>query len=76
MVGALALLLLLCPARGWAYIDPNAGGFLAQMIAPLIAVGASFLFYCRKQLARYFKSGTRKVEQQELRAEPDSQSRD
>ena len=40
----------------WAYIDPNAGGFLAQILAPLGAVFLSFLFYCRRQIKRFVKS--------------------
>jgi hypothetical protein len=40
----------------WAYIDPNAGGFLAQILAPLGAVLLSFLFYCRRQIKRFVKS--------------------
>lgn len=40
----------------WAYIDPNAGGFLAQILAPLGAVFLSFLFYCRRQIRRSVKS--------------------
>lgn len=40
----------------WAYIDPNAGGFLAQILAPLGAVFLSFLFYCRRQIRRFVKA--------------------
>jgi hypothetical protein len=69
-------LLLLWTGRGWAYIDPNAGGFLAQIIAPLIAVAASFLFYCRKQLARFFKPGTRGIEPKQVTAQSDRNSHD
>lgn len=40
---ALLWLLLLCPASAWAYLDPNAGGLLYQILFPLIvAVGAAW----------------------------------
>ena len=55
--GAIALILILS-WRGecWAYIDPNAGGFLWQILAPLASVFLSFLFYCRKEIKRLAKS--------------------
>jgi len=40
----------------WAYIDPNAGGFLSQILAPFAAIFVSFLFYCRKEIKRFAKS--------------------
>jgi hypothetical protein len=33
-----------------AYIDPNAGGFLLQILAPLGALATSFFIYFRKQV--------------------------
>lgn len=55
--GAIALILMLS-WRGecWAYIDPNAGGFLWQILAPLASIFLSFLFYCRKEIRRLAKS--------------------
>ena len=55
--GAIALILILS-WRGecWAYIDPNAGGFLWQILAPLASVFLSFLFYCRKEIKRLVRS--------------------
>jgi hypothetical protein len=55
--GAIALILILS-WRGecWAYIDPNAGGFLWQIVAPLASVFLSFLFYCRKEIKRLARS--------------------
>jgi len=57
LAGAIAIILMLS-WRGecWAYIDPNAGGFLAQMIAPLASIALSFLFYCRKEIKKLVKS--------------------
>jgi hypothetical protein len=40
----------------WAYVDPNAGGFLSQILAPLAALLLSFLFYCRREIGRLVKS--------------------
>ncbi len=39
-----------------AYIDPNAGGFLAQVLAPLAAILLSLLYYCRRQIRRLAKA--------------------
>ena len=57
VIGATAIILVLS-WRGecWAYIDPNAGGFLAQIAAPLASIFLSFLFYCRKEIRRFVKS--------------------
>lgn len=40
----------------WAYIDPNAGGAVAQIIAPLVAIVLSFLFYCRREIRKFIQS--------------------
>jgi hypothetical protein len=56
-VGAIALILVVSWwSECWAYIDPNAGGFLSQILAPLTAIFLSFLFYCRKEIRRLAKS--------------------
>lgn len=57
VIGATAILLVLSwQGECWAYIDPNAGGFLAQILLPLGSIFLSFLFYCRKELRRLVKS--------------------
>ncbi|MGH7815402.1 MAG: hypothetical protein ACREQI_15535 [Candidatus Binataceae bacterium] len=57
ITGAIAILLVLSwQGECWAYIDPNAGGFLAQTLAPLTAIVLSFFFYCRKEIRRFAKS--------------------
>jgi len=58
LVGTIAIVLALS-WRGecWAYVDPNAGGFLSQVLAPLAAIFLSFIFYCRKEIGRLMKSG-------------------
>jgi hypothetical protein len=57
LAGAIALMLVLS-WRGecWAYIDPNAGGFLWQVLAPLASIFLSFLFYCRNEIKKLVKS--------------------
>jgi lipoprotein signal peptidase len=49
-VGVLLFIGITTPA--YAYIDPNAGGTLFQLLTPLLAVGAAALTYARKQLGR------------------------
>jgi len=57
VTGAIAIILVLS-WRGecWAYIDPNAGGFLSQILLPLASIFLSFLFYCRNEIIRFVKS--------------------
>jgi hypothetical protein len=52
----LVLLVLAWRGECWAYIDPNAGGFLSQVLVPLASIFLSFLFYCRKEIRRFAKS--------------------
>jgi hypothetical protein len=57
VIGALAVMLVLSwQGECWAYIDPNAGGFLAQILVPLASIFLSFLFYCRNEIRRFVKS--------------------
>ncbi len=44
-------------ARCDAYIDPVAGGFLAQILAPLGALAASLFIYFRKQVTALLRRG-------------------
>jgi hypothetical protein len=45
---ALLLLALLLPWPAWAYVDPNAGGVLLQLLTPLFAaVAGAWLFFRR-----------------------------
>ena len=50
-------LLLGLQTRCDAYIDPTAGGFLVQILAPLGALAASLFIYFRKQVTGLFKKG-------------------
>jgi len=55
-VATAIILLLSWRGECWGYIDPNAGGFLSQILAPLAAIFLSFLFYCRHEIRRFVKS--------------------
>jgi hypothetical protein len=52
VVGLTAVIVVLTWGEGWAYIDPNAGGAIAQILAPLAAIVVSFLFYCRREIGK------------------------
>jgi hypothetical protein len=64
----LVLLVLAWRGECMAYIDPNAGGFLSQVLVPLASIFLSFLFYCRKEIRRFAKSARdrwRKIDSRE-----------
>jgi hypothetical protein len=50
LVALLLLISLTTPA--YAYVDPNAGGPLFQLLTPLLALAAAGLTFARRQLAR------------------------
>lgn len=50
-----ALLVLTWQNRCEAYIDPSAGGFLVQVLAPLGALAVSSLVYFRNKILKFFK---------------------
>jgi hypothetical protein len=39
-------------ATAHAYVDPNAGGLLFQLLTPLLALSAATVAFARRQLAR------------------------
>lgn len=45
------LALLLQPVSAWAYIDPNAGGMLFQLLAPLFAAIVGAWLFLRRWIA-------------------------
>ena len=45
----IALILVSSPSRAFAYIDPNAGGLLFQLLTPIAALGAVALSFFRRQ---------------------------
>ena len=46
-----ALALLVQPATAWAYIDPNAGGMLFQLLAPLFAAIVGAWLFLRRWIS-------------------------
>ena len=42
---------LLLPTAAWAYIDPNAGGMLLQLLAPLFAAVIGGWLFLRRWIA-------------------------
>ena len=50
LFGFLLLVNLTTPA--YAYVDPNAGGPLFQLLTPLLALAAAGLTFARRQLGR------------------------
>lgn len=55
------LALLLEPATAFAYIDPNAGGLLFQLLAPLFAACVGAWVFMRKAIAASIRAVWRKL---------------
>ncbi|MGO9604416.1 MAG: DUF4118 domain-containing protein [Candidatus Binataceae bacterium] len=55
------LLILFWPADSWAYIDPNAGGVIWQIAAPLAASLVASLLYFRGLLTKGLKIAARRT---------------
>ena len=51
----LALVLTTCALPAWAYIDPNAGGVLFQLLAPLFAAVVGGWLVARRWIAETCK---------------------
>ena len=49
----LLLLAIACPA--FAYIDPNAGGYISQLLAPILMIAATGLTFFRRRVASAFR---------------------
>ncbi len=47
----LATALLLAPSAALAYIDPNAGGMLFQLLAPVLAAAVGAWLFLRRWIA-------------------------
>ena len=52
---ALLLVLILLPMDCSAYVDPNAGGLLFQLLAPLLAAIAGGFMFLRRWIAQAFR---------------------
>jgi hypothetical protein len=51
-----ALLLLLAPGSASAYIDPNAGGMLFQLLAPVFAAAVGAWLFLRRWIAEVLRN--------------------
>lgn len=57
----LACALLLAPSLAFAYVDPNAGGMLFQLLMPLFAAIAGAWLFLRRFIAACFVKLWRKL---------------
>ena len=57
----LLVLALLLPAPAWAYIDPNAGGMLFQLLAPMFAAAVGAWLFLRRWIAEQCRELWRKL---------------
>ena len=51
MMFSATLVLGLAPAAAYAYIDPNAGGMLFQLLAPIFAAAVGTWLFLRRWIA-------------------------
>ena len=54
-------LLALLPLPAFAYVDPNAGGLLLQLLAPLFAAIAGAWLFLRRWIADWFRRARRRL---------------
>jgi site-specific recombinase len=57
----LVLLALLAPLPALAYVDPNAGGILLQLLAPVFAAIAGAWLFLRRWIADWFRRAWRRL---------------
>ena len=55
------ILLLALPGSAWAYIDPNAGGMLFQLLAPLFAAVVGAWLFLRRWIAEQVRRLWRRI---------------
>ncbi len=55
------LVVILQPSSAFAYIDPNAGGLLFQLLAPIFAGILGAWVFMRKVIAGFFRGIWRKL---------------
>ena len=55
------VLFLLFPGSVWAYIDPNAGGMLFQLLAPLFAAVVGAWLFLRRWIAEQVRRLWRRI---------------
>ena len=54
-------LLLAMPGSAWAYIDPNAGGMLFQLLAPLFAAVVGGWLFLRRWISEQLRQLWRRI---------------
>lgn len=54
-------LLLVLPGSAWAYIDPNAGGMLFQLLAPLFAAVVGGWLFLRRWISEQVRRLWRRI---------------
>ena len=55
------VLLLWLPPSAWAYIDPNAGGMLFQLLAPLFAAVVGGWLFLRRWITEQMRRLWRRI---------------
>lgn len=55
------VLLLVLPGSAWAYIDPNAGGMLFQLLAPLFAAVVGGWLFLRRWITEQVRRLWRRI---------------
>ncbi|HKD06960.1 MAG TPA: hypothetical protein VKB79_13740 [Bryobacteraceae bacterium] len=51
----IVLLLMAIALPAFAYIDPNAGGYISQLLAPILMIAATGLTFFRRRIASAFR---------------------
>jgi hypothetical protein len=54
-------LMLVLPGSAWAYIDPNAGGMLFQLLAPLFAAVVGGWLFLRRWISEQVRRLWRRI---------------
>jgi hypothetical protein len=60
-VATVIVAVLFATSPAYAYIDPNAGGPLFQLLTPILALGAAGIAFARRHLRRAYLSLIRAV---------------
>lgn len=63
----LALILMLEPGLALAYLDPNTGGLLFQVLAPVFAAVAGVWFTLRRAIGQAFRNAWDRLRSQRSR---------
>jgi len=61
LASLLVAALLVLPGSAWAYIDPNAGGMLFQLLAPLFAAVVGGWLFLRRWITEQVRRLWRRI---------------